>query len=65
MTGGVAMKNEKIIELKISEDLLNKVEYLCEKENRSFNNHVLLLLRNSVAYFEKNHGKINVSAKKP
>ena len=53
------MKNQRIVTLRISEDLLGKLAYVSESEGRSLNNQFLLLARNSVAYFEKNKGKID------
>ncbi len=52
------MKNQKNLNVRISEDLLAKLAYVSEKEGRTLNNQFLLLARNSVAYFEKTHGKI-------
>ncbi|MBQ7821637.1 MAG: hypothetical protein IJ391_05085 [Clostridia bacterium] len=53
------MKNQKTITVRISEDLLGKLAYVSESEGRSLNNQFLLLARNSVAYFEKNKGRID------
>lgn len=53
------MKNQKNVTLRISEDLLSKLAYVSESEGRTLNNQFLLLARNSVAYFEKNKGKID------
>lgn len=55
------MKNQKTVTVRISEELLGKLAYVSEKEGRSLNNQFLLLARNSVAYFEKNHGKIDAA----
>lgn len=52
------MKNQKTITVRISEDLLAKLAYVSESEGRTLNNQFLLLARNSVAYFEKNKGRI-------
>lgn len=53
------MKNQKNLNVRISEDLLAKLAYVSEREGRTLNNQFLLLARNSVAYFEKTHGKID------
>lgn len=54
------MKNQKSVSVRISEELLGKLAFVSEKEGRSLNNQFLLMARNSVAYFEKTHGKISV-----
>lgn len=56
------MKNQKTVELRIPEELLAKLAHVSNAEGRSLNNHFLLIARNSVAYFEKNHGKISPKA---
>ncbi|MBE6605466.1 MAG: hypothetical protein E7635_00290 [Ruminococcaceae bacterium] len=53
------MKNQRTITVRISEDLLAKLAYVSESEGRTLNNQFLLLARNSVAYFEKNKGRID------
>ncbi len=53
------MKNQRTITVRISEDLLGKLAFVSESEGRSLNNQFLLLARNSVAYFEKNKGRID------
>ena len=53
------MKNQRTITVRISEDLLGKLAYVSESEGRTLNNQFLLLARNSVAYFEKNKGRID------
>ena len=55
------MKNQKTVTVRIAEELLGKLAYVSEKEGRTLNNQFLLLARNSVAYFEKNHGKIDAT----
>jgi len=52
------MKNETEITVRISADLLAKLEYVAEKEGRSLNNHFNLLARNNVAYYERTHEKV-------
>ncbi|MBE6600553.1 MAG: Arc family DNA-binding protein [Ruminococcaceae bacterium] len=52
------MKNSPEITVRISEDLLRKLIYVAESEGRSLNNQILMLSRNSVAYFERAKGKI-------
>ena len=52
------MKNSPEITVRISEDLLRKLIFVAESEGRSLNNQILMLSRNSVAYFERAKGKI-------
>lgn len=52
------MKNQRNINLRISEDLLEKLYYVAKSEGRTLNNEFLLLARNSVAYFERTKGNI-------
>ncbi|MBO5273678.1 MAG: hypothetical protein IJA85_07155 [Clostridia bacterium] len=52
------MKNETTTEIKISGDLLAKLQYVADAEGRSLNNQFLMMARNAVAYYEKVHGKI-------
>ena len=52
------MKNGYEVTLKIPEDVLKKLIIVSEAENRSLNNQLLLLARNSIAYFERAKSKI-------
>ena len=52
------MKQQTVIQLHMSEDLLRQFLYLSEAEHRSPNNQILLLLRNSIAYYERTKGKM-------
>ena len=52
------MKNNIKLELNVSEDLLRKVLFVCEKENRNPNAQFAFMVRNNVAYFEKTKGRI-------
>ena len=58
------MKNQKTVTIRISEELLAKLAHVSEKEGRSLNNQFLFMARNSVAYFERTHGKITPSDQK-
>ena len=53
------MKNQPEITIRIPEDLLRKLLYVANAEGRSPNNHILMLLRNNVQYFERAKGKID------
>jgi len=56
------MKNSPEITVKISEDLLRKLIYVSESEGRTLNNQILLMTRNTVAYFERAKGRIPQNA---
>ena len=55
------MKNQPEITIRIPEDLLRKLLYVANAEGRSPNNHVLMLLRNNVQYFERAKGRMDAS----
>ena len=56
------MKNQPEMTLRIPEDLLRKLLYVSNAEGRSPNNHILMLLRNNVQYFERAKGRIDQAA---
>ncbi|MBR2722662.1 MAG: hypothetical protein IKC31_08015 [Clostridia bacterium] len=56
------MKNQYEITLRIPEDLLRKLLYVSEAEGRTPNNHILMLLRNNVQYFERAKGRMDAGA---
>ncbi len=53
------MKNQPELTLRIPEDILRKLLYVSNAEGRSPNNHILMLLRNNVQYFERAKGRID------
>ena len=55
------MKKQPELKVHLSEDLLRRLLYLCEKENRSPNNQMLLLIRNSISYFERAKGRMDAA----
>lgn len=55
--GGI-MKNKIKAELRIDEELCRKAAAVAKHEGLSFNNYVVKLLRGSVAYHERVHGRI-------
>ena len=55
------MKNNLNLELKVSEDLLRKFLFICEKENRSPDAQFAFMVRNNVAYYEKTKGRISAA----
>ena len=55
------MKNQPEMTLRIPEDVLRKLLYISEAEGRSPNNHILMLLRNNIQYFERAKGRIDAA----
>ena len=53
------MKQSLEIRLRIPEDQLRRLLYVAKAEGRSPNNHLLMLLRNNVQYFERAKGRIS------
>ena len=52
------MKNDKDFTLRLSDDMLRRLYYVANAERRTPNNHILHLLRQNIAYYERVHGKI-------
>ena len=52
------MKNGVHIDIKLSDDLLRKLLYISEAENRTPTAQFAFMLRNNIAYFEKTKGRI-------
>ena len=52
------MKKGVHIDIKLSEELLRKMLYISEAENRTPNSQFAFMLRNNIAYFEKTKGRI-------
>ncbi len=53
------MKKQPEVTIHLPEDLLRKLLYVANAEGRSVNNHVTMLLRNNIQYFERAKGHIN------
>jgi hypothetical protein len=53
------MKNNLKLELRVSDDLLKKFLFVCEKEKRNPNAQFAFMVRNNVAYYEKTKGRIS------
>jgi len=53
----------KSVSIRIEEAMLEKIGYVADYEGRSVNSHILVLIRENIRAFEKEHGKIegNVS----
>lgn len=58
----MANKNQPEMTLRIPEDLLRRLLYVSNAEGRSPNNHIIMLLRNNVQYFERAKGRIDQNA---
>ena len=50
--------NIKGVTIRFPQEMLNKIAYIAEYEGRSTNSQVLVLVRESIAKFEKEHGEI-------
>ena len=48
----------KSVSIRIEEELLDKLHVVADYEGRSLNSQVLILIRRSIAEYEKEHGKI-------
>ncbi len=49
----------KSVSIRIEEEMLNKIGYVADYEGRSVNSHVLVLIRENIKEFEKEHGSID------
>lgn len=49
----------KSVSIRIEEEMLTKISFVADYEGRSINSHVLVLIRQSIQDFEKQHGKID------
>ena len=50
--------NVKGVTIRFTQEMLDKIAYVADYEGRSVNSHVLVLVRQNIAEFEKLHGKI-------
>lgn len=48
----------KGVSIRFEEEMLKKIAYVADYEGRSVNSHILVLVRESIARFEEEHGKI-------
>lgn len=48
----------KSVYIRIEEEMLKKIAYIADYEGRSANSHILVLVRNAIKDFEKEHGTI-------
>ena len=49
----------KSVSIRIEEEMLERINLVADHEGRSFNSHVLVLIRDSVSQYEEKYGKIN------
>ncbi len=57
----MAQKNKTVFSVRIDEELYKKTLAVAEAEGRDLNNHLLHLIRTNIAYYERIHGKVDVS----
>ena len=48
----------KSLSIRIDEEMLNKLHYVANYEARSANSQILILIRECIEKYEKEHGKI-------
>lgn len=48
----------KSVSIRIEEEMLRKIAHVADYEGRSVNSHILVLVRESIRQFEKEHGEI-------
>ena len=48
----------KSVSIRIEQEMLDKIGYIADYEGRSVNSHILVLIRNEIGAFEKEHGEI-------
>lgn len=48
----------KSVSIRIEEEMLEKLGYVADYEGRSINSHVLVLIRENIKGFEREHGAI-------
>jgi len=53
------MKNKLKIEIRLDEDMLRKAAAVAKHEGMNFNNYIMKLIRGSVSYHERVHGRID------
>lgn len=49
----------KSVSIRIEEEMLKKLGFVADYEGRSLNSHILVLIRNNIKQFEKEHGDID------
>ncbi len=49
----------KSVSIRIEEEMLRKIGFMADYEGRSVNSHVLVLIRESIKNFEREHEEID------
>ena len=57
----MAQKNKVSFSVRIDDELYRKMLVVAQAEGRDENNHLLHLIRTNVAYYERIHGKIDLT----
>lgn len=52
------------LSIRIEDEMLDKLHCVADYEGRSANSQILILIRDCVEKFEKDHGKIEVGTRK-
>ena len=55
---------EKGFTIRIDSEVLHKLHYVADYEGRSANKQILILIRDCIAKYEKEHGAIEIAEKK-
>lgn len=50
----------KSLSIRIDEEMLNKLHYVADYEARSANSQILILIRDCIDKYEREHGKIDL-----
>ena len=50
----------KSLSIRIDEEMLNKLHVVADYEGRSANSQILILIRNCIEEYEKQHGEIKL-----
>ena len=50
----------KSLSIRIDEEMLNKLHYVADYEARSANSQILILIRDCIDKYEREHGKIGL-----
>lgn len=53
----------KSLSIRIDDEMLNKLHYVADYEARSANGQIIILIRDCIEKFEKEHGKIEPGKK--
>lgn len=48
----------KSVSIRFEEEMLQKLSFVADYEGRSVNSHILVLVRENIARFEEQHGKV-------